>query len=67
MENAELHSSTILWDTKNDGLNPIEPGWIAASVGADEYVSPFRASEPQDYLPLLVQALAITNPSRSPA
>ena len=56
-ENAELHFSTILWDTKNDGPNPIEPGWIAASVGDDEYVSLFRASEPQDYLPLLVSGI----------
>ena len=56
-ENAELHFSTILWDTKNDGPNPIEPGWIAASVGDDEYVSPFRASQPQDYLPLLVSGI----------
>ena len=56
-ENAELHYSTILWDTRNDGPNPIEPGWIAAAVGDDEYVSLFRASEPQDYLPLLVSGI----------
>jgi hypothetical protein len=56
-ENAELHFSTILWDTKNDGPNPVEPGWIAASVGDEEYVSLFRASEPQDYLPLLVSGI----------
>ena len=56
-ENAELHYSTILWDTKNDGPNPIEPGWIAASVGDDEYVSLFRAGEPQDHHTLLVSGI----------
>jgi hypothetical protein len=31
--------STILWDTQNNGANPVEPGWVAASVGSDEYLS----------------------------
>jgi hypothetical protein len=31
--------STILWDTQNNGANPVEPGWVAASVGADEFLS----------------------------
>jgi len=56
-DDAELHRSAVNWDTKNDGPNPVEPGWIAVSVGDDEYVSLFRASEPQDYLPLLVSGI----------
>jgi len=56
-EDAELHHSAVNWDTKNDGPNPVEPGWIAVSVGDDQYVSLFRASEPQDYLPLLVSGI----------
>ena len=59
-ENAELHFSFTSWDTKNDGYNPVEPGWIAAAVGDDEYLSLFRANDaPQDFegLPLLVSGI----------
>lgn len=56
-ENAQLHYSTLWWDTKNDGANPVEPGWVAAAVGDDAYLSlhAHTAREPWlDGLPLLL-------------
>jgi hypothetical protein len=44
-ENAELNFSTIDWDTKGDGPNPVEPGWMATDVGDETYVSLFRPAD----------------------
>lgn len=44
-ENAELNFSTIDWDTKGDGPNPVEPGWIATDVGDETYVSLFSPAD----------------------
>lgn len=52
-----LHVSAIAWDTKGDGFNPIEPGWIATVVGDAEYVSPFAPATEDgvvEGLPLLI-------------
>ena len=45
-QGGQLHYSTIQWDTQDNGANPVEPGWVAASVGADEYLSLHEAFEP---------------------
>lgn len=56
-EDAQLHYSTVSWDTKNNGANPVEPGWVAAAVGADVYLTLHDPFEPEPWLsglPLLV-------------
>lgn len=56
-EGGRLHFSTIAWDTKNDGWNPVEPGWIAAAIGTNSHVSSATdtVQEPWlDGLPMLV-------------
>jgi hypothetical protein len=44
-EGGQLHYSTVNWDTKNNGGNPVEPGWVAASVGPDIYMTLHQAFE----------------------
>lgn len=56
-EGARLHYSTVNWDTNGvyDGAN--EPAWVAASVGANVYLTLHEASHPEPWmsgLPLLV-------------
>lgn len=56
-EGGQLHYSTISWDTKNNGANPVEPGWVAAAVGDVAYLTLHEAFEPDPSfsgLPLLV-------------
>jgi hypothetical protein len=58
-ENAQLDVSSVVWDTKFDGPNGVEAGWIAAAEGDEERVSLFQEAvhEPfLDGLPLLVSA-----------
>lgn len=59
-ENGQLGVSSVVWDTKFDGPNGMEPGWIAAVAGDEERVSLEAAAvhEPfLDGLPLLVSAV----------
>jgi hypothetical protein len=42
-EGGQLHYSTVVWDTQNNGANPGEPGWVAASVGPDAYLTLYQA------------------------
>jgi hypothetical protein len=44
-EGAQLNYSTVLWDTRDDGANPVEPGWVAASVRGGQYLSLYQDSE----------------------
>jgi hypothetical protein len=41
-EDATFNYSTVVWDTRGDGANPVEPGWVAASVGRVEYLSLYQ-------------------------
>jgi hypothetical protein len=49
-ENAELHASTVWWDTKFDGPDDVEPGWIAAAIGDDAFVTLQQSTEPESFL-----------------
>lgn len=56
-EGGQLHYSTVSWDTKNNGSNPVEPGWVAAAVGDVAYLTLHEGVEPDPTfsgLPLLV-------------
>jgi hypothetical protein len=56
-EDGQLMSSSIQWDTKNDGPNPIEPGWIATAEGDSAYATlsaPAADDGVFEGLPLLV-------------
>ena len=56
-DDGVLHVSAFSWDTKGDGYNPIEPGWIAVAEGDAEHVSLFAPAVEQDEfegLPLLI-------------
>lgn len=46
---ARLHYSPVIWSTAA-GLNGTEPGWVAASVGSDQYLSFFRKADPAEYV-----------------
>jgi hypothetical protein len=59
-ENGQLDVSSVVWDTKFDGPNGIEPGWIAAAVGDEERVSLFEEAVHDSFLeglPLLASAV----------
>jgi len=56
-ENGQFMYSTVWWDTKNNGANPVEPGWVAAAVGPDVYLTFHEAPQSEPWLaglPLLV-------------
>ena len=58
-ENGQLDVSNMVWDTKFDGPNGVEPGWIEAAVGDEERVSLFEEAVHQPFLeglPLLASA-----------
>jgi hypothetical protein len=44
-EGGQRGFSTISWDTDGTIPNPVEPGWVAASVGTDQYLSLHDADE----------------------
>jgi hypothetical protein len=47
---ARLHYSPSWWDANGD--NPVggaHPGWVAASVGGDQYLAQYRATDPRAY------------------
>lgn len=44
-EGGQLNYSSVWWDTQNNGPNPVEPGWVAASVGTDSYLTLHEAFE----------------------
>lgn len=45
-EGGELNYSTVWWDTQDNGANPVEPGWVAAAVGSDVYLTLHEAFDP---------------------
>lgn len=48
-EEARLHYSTVSWDTEGDGpVGGVNPGWVAASVGAYQYISLYRPFHPSE-------------------
>jgi hypothetical protein len=56
-ENAQLHASTVIWDTSFDGPTSAEAGWIAAAIGPEANVSLHESTDPQsslEGLPLLM-------------
>lgn len=58
-ENAQLHASTVVWDTSFDGPNTGEAGWIAAAIGGEANVSLHEPTDPEsplEGLPLLLSA-----------
>ena len=58
-ENGQLDVSSIVWDTKFDGPNGVEPGWIAAAVGDEVRVSLYEEAAHEPFLeglPLLASA-----------
>jgi hypothetical protein len=44
-EGGQLNYSTVNWDTKNNGANGAEAGWVAAAVGPDVYMTLHEAFE----------------------
>jgi hypothetical protein len=49
-EDARLHYSTLWWDTNgDDAVGGVNPGWVAASVGEDQYLSLYRATDLSEY------------------
>jgi hypothetical protein len=49
-ENAQLNTSTVWWDTKLDGPNGIEPGWITAAAGDEAFLTLYESTEPGSFL-----------------
>ena len=49
-EGGQLMYSTVWWDTKDNGANPVEPGWIAAAVGPDVYLTLHEAFHAEPWL-----------------
>jgi hypothetical protein len=59
-EDGQLDVSSIMWDTKFDGPNGVEPGWIAAAVGDEARVSLYEEAAHEPFLeglPLLASAV----------
>ncbi len=49
-ENAQLNYSTLWWDTNgDDSVGGVNPGWVAASVGEDQYLTLYRDTDPSEY------------------
>ena len=49
-EDARLHYSTLWWDTNGDDpIGGVNPGWVAASVGEDQYLTLYRPTDPSEY------------------
>jgi hypothetical protein len=49
-EDARLNYSTVWWDTNaDDPVGGVNPGWVAASVGEDQYLSLYRSPDPSEY------------------
>jgi hypothetical protein len=61
-EGGQLHYSSVWWDTKGDGGNPVEPGWIATDIGTTSHVSLATDSEREPWLDGLPLLLAGTGP-----
>ena len=49
-EDAQLHYSTLWWDTNGDDpVGGVNPGWVASSVGEDQYLTLYRPTDPSEY------------------
>jgi hypothetical protein len=49
-EDARLNYSTAWWDTNGDDpLGGVNPGWVAASVGEDQYLTLYLETDPSEY------------------
>ena len=49
-EDARLNYSTLWWDTNGDDpVGGVNPGWVAASVREDQYLTLYRATDPSEY------------------
>ncbi len=49
-EDARLNYSTLWWDTNGDDpVGGVNPGWVAAAVGEDQYLSLYRPTDPSEY------------------
>jgi len=49
-EDARLGYSTLWWDTNSDDPDGgVNPGWVAASRGGDEYLTLHRRPDPAEY------------------
>jgi hypothetical protein len=48
-EGAMLFHSKISWNTAASDGSGSSPGWVAASVGPDDYVSLYRRPDPSEY------------------
>lgn len=58
-EDGQLGVTSVVWDTKFDGPNGVEPGWIAAAVGEEARVSLYQEAAHEPFLeglPMLVSA-----------
>jgi hypothetical protein len=49
-EDARLNYSTVSWDINGDDpAGGVNPGWVAASVGEDQYLTLHRSPDPSEY------------------